>query len=95
MGAALAAATRKMNKGATVLMVKKECVDKRVYVVGYLGDTWEMPVTATEMGVVGNPYCSERKRSSYTREHPLIRVVSLARILERLELFEFGNHVAF
>jgi hypothetical protein len=54
-----------------------------------------MPVTATEMGVVGKPYCSERKRSSYTREHPLIRVVSLARILERLELFEFGNHVAF
>jgi len=39
MGAALAVATRRRRKkGAAVLMIK-ECVDKRVYVVGYLGNT--------------------------------------------------------
>jgi hypothetical protein len=36
----------------------------------------------------------EEKRSSYTHQHPLIRVASPAPILERFAPYEVGNDVA-
>jgi len=38
---------------------------------------------------------SEARRSSYTCEHPLIRVASLTGTINRLAPFESGNDVAF
>lgn len=89
VGAAVAAATRKRKKGATVLMIK-ECV------VGELEVVRTILVRTTESSVAAKSYRGEREKEVllYTRAPThLIGDTSPERIIERPALLEVGDDV--